>query len=149
MEVHNPTMVESDHCLEQEVCVTADHELDQMHVTDWAKAQREDPVLSAVLDWLKAQKKTDLKAPLAECASSEEGQMILENQQNFMIHQEDLYLCSMSKEETKDLLLSAVPKAHHVTTLNGCHRDAGHQSHDHTLSFLQEHFWWPRLISQM
>ena len=33
----------------------------KMHVTDWAEAQREDPVLSAVLDWLEAQKKTDLK----------------------------------------------------------------------------------------
>ena len=44
-----------------------------MHVTGWAEAQREDPMLSAVLHWLKAQKKTDLKAPLAEHASSNEG----------------------------------------------------------------------------
>ena len=73
MEVHDPTMVESDHCLEQEVHVTTGHVLVQIHVMDWAKAQREDPVLSAVLDWLKAQKKTDLKALLAEHTSSEEG----------------------------------------------------------------------------
>ena len=37
----------------------------QMHVTDWAEVQREDPMLSADLDWLKAQKKTDLKVLLA------------------------------------------------------------------------------------
>ena len=48
----------------------------QMHVTDWTEAQREDLMLSTVLDWLKAQKKTDLKALLTEHASSEEGQMI-------------------------------------------------------------------------
>ena len=36
-----------------------------------------------------------------------------------------------------------VPKAIRVTALNGCHRDADHQGHDHTLSMLQEHFWWP------
>ena len=44
-----------------------------MHVTDWTEAQKEDQVLSAVLDWLEGQKKTDLKALLAEHASSEEG----------------------------------------------------------------------------
>ena len=76
-EVHNPTMVESGHCLEQEVCVATGCALVQMHVTDRADAQREDPILSAVLDWLKAQKETDLKALLVEHASSEEGQMIL------------------------------------------------------------------------
>ena len=48
-----------------------------MHVTDWTEAQKEDPVLKAALDWLEIQKKTDLKAPLADHASSEESQMIL------------------------------------------------------------------------
>ena len=48
-ETHDPTMVESDHCLEQEVHVATGCTLIQMHVTDWAEAQMEDPVLSAVL----------------------------------------------------------------------------------------------------
>ena len=43
----------------------------------------------------------------------------------------------------------AVPKVHWVTTLNGCHWDAGHQGHDHILSLLQECFWWPGMASQM
>ena len=77
--VHNPTVVEGDHGLEQEICVTAGCALVQMQVTDWTEAQREDPVLSAVLDWLEVQKKTDLKALLAGNASSEEGQLILQN----------------------------------------------------------------------
>ena len=47
-------------------------------------------MLSTVLDWLKAQKKTDLKAILAEHASSKEGQLILHNWQNLIIHQEAL-----------------------------------------------------------
>ena len=92
-----------------------------MHVTDWAEAEREDPVLSAVLDWLKAQKQTNLKMLLVEHASSKEGKLVLQNQQNFMIHQGALYLCSMPKGETEDLLLFVVPKAHHVDTLNGWH----------------------------
>ena len=39
-EVHDPAVVKGDHQLEQEVCVAAGHELVQMHVTDWAKAQK-------------------------------------------------------------------------------------------------------------
>ena len=71
--VHNPTVAEVDLSLEKEVHVTTDHTLVQMHVKDWAESQREDSMLSAVLDWLKAQKKTDLKALLVEHASSKEG----------------------------------------------------------------------------
>ena len=95
--VHNPTVVEGDSHLEQEEHVTTGHALVQMHVTDWTEVQKENPMLSAVLDWLKTQKKTDLKDLLAEHASSEEGQLILQNWQNFMIHQGALYLCSMPK----------------------------------------------------
>ena len=53
--VHDLAMVEGDQCLEQEVHVTAVCPLVKTQVTDWAKAQREDPMLSAVLDWLKAE----------------------------------------------------------------------------------------------
>ena len=42
-----------------------------------------------------------------------------------------------------------MPKAHQTATLNGCHQDAGHQGHDHTLSLLQECLWWPRMAKQM
>ena len=124
---HSPR---ADHHLEQEVHVTSGC----MHLCKFmsligAKAQEEDPMLKAkCLDWLQAQKKTDLKALLAEHASSKEGWLILWNSAKFcMIHQGTLYLHSMPKGETEDLLLSVVPKAHCVAALNGCHRDAGHQ----------------------
>ena len=65
-----------------------------------------------------------------------------------MIHQKTLYLCSMPKGENEDLLLFVVPKVHWVATLNGFHRDAGHQGHDHTLSLLQEYFWRPEMTSR-
>ena len=106
-------------------------------------------MLSTVLDWIEAQKKTDLKTLLGEHASSEEGQLILQNQQNFTIHQKALYLCSMPKGESEDLLFFVVPKLHWVATLNGCHSNAGHQGYDLTLSLLQEHFWWPGMANQM
>ena len=147
--VHNPAMVEADHHLEQEVQVTAGCPLVDMHVTDWAKAQTEDLTLSAVLDWLMAQKQTNLKMFFAQHASGEEGKLIIWNQQNFWIHQGALYLCSMPKGKTEDLLLFVVPKVHCVATLNGCHLDAGHQGCYHTVSLLWECFWWPGMNDQV
>ena len=67
---YDPAVVEGDHGIEKEVHVTTGQVL---VVTDWAKTQREDPVLNAVLNWLEAQKKTDLMILLGEHASSKEG----------------------------------------------------------------------------
>ena len=78
-EVHDPTITEGDHDLEQEVHVAAGHLIVQMHITDGTEAQRADPVLSAVLDWLEAQKKTDIKTLLGDHGSNGEGQLILWN----------------------------------------------------------------------
>ena len=72
-ETHDPAVVESDCCLEQEVCIAAGHAQVKMHVMDWAKVHRENPALSAVLHWLGVQKKADLKALLSNHASGEEG----------------------------------------------------------------------------
>ena len=121
----------------------------EMHVTKWATAQKEDPELDAVLQWLESKKKTDLRTLLGEHVSSEEGQMVWRNHQSFTTLQGTLYLHSTPKGENENLLLFMVPKMHQTATLNGCHQDAGHQGSDHTLSLLQEHFWWPGMAKQM
>ena len=72
-EGYDPAVVEGDHGMEKEVCVTAGQVLVEMHVTDWAKTQRKHSVLNAVLKWLEAQKKTDLKTLLGEHVSNKEG----------------------------------------------------------------------------
>ena len=140
MEKDSPAIIENNRCLEEEVHVAAGRVLVEMHVTDWAKAQKEDPELDAVLQWLGSRKKADLRTLLTECIKSKEGQMVRRNCQNFISLQGTLYLHSTPKGEDKDLLLFVVPKAHWTAALNRCHRDAGHQGHTHTLSLLQEHF---------
>ena len=60
------------------------------------------------------------------------------------------YICTQHPNvKPEDLLLFVVPKAHYVATLNGCHRDAGHQGNNHTLSLLWEHFWGLGMANQM
>ena len=50
VECYDPTVVEGDCGVEKEVHGTTGWVLVEMHVTDWAEAQREDPVLNTVLD---------------------------------------------------------------------------------------------------
>ena len=69
----DPTVVQGEHNIGREVYVAAGQVLVKMHVTNWATAQREDPVLNAMLSWSEAQKNTDLTTLLGEHASSEEG----------------------------------------------------------------------------
>ena len=69
-ERENPAIIENDQQLEQEVRVTTGQVLVEMHVTDWAAAQKEDPELNAVLHWLETRKKPDLKTLLGECIMS-------------------------------------------------------------------------------
>ena len=83
VEGENPAIIEGDQQIEKEVWVTAGQVLVEMHVTDWAAAQKEDPDLDAVLQWLESKKKTDLRTLPGECIMSKEGWMVWRNCQNF------------------------------------------------------------------
>ena len=86
-----------------------------------AAAQKEDAELDVFLQWLESRKKADLRTLLGEGVSSEEGQMIWRNRQNFITIRGTLYLRSTPKGENEDLLLFMVPKMHCTAALNGCH----------------------------
>ena len=59
--------------------VTAGQVLVEMHVTNWAVAQKEDPELDEVLQWLESGKKADLRTLLRERIMSKEVQMVWRN----------------------------------------------------------------------
>ena len=115
-----------------------------LYLCSTPKGENED-----LLQWLESRKKADLRTLLREGVLSKDGWMIWRNRQNFTTIHGTLYLCSTPKGENEDLLLFMVPKMHQTTALNGCHQDAGHQGCDHTLSLLQEQFWWPGMAKQM
>ena len=75
-EGHDPAVVEGDHNIEREVCFAAGQVQVKMHMTIWAIAQREDPVLNAVLNWLETQNKSDLMTLLGEHALGKEGRVV-------------------------------------------------------------------------
>ena len=148
-EGEGPAVIEGDQQKETEVWVTTGWVLVEMHFIHWAAVPKEDPKLDVGLQWLESKKKTDLRTLLVGCVSSKVAWTIWRNHQNFTTFRGTLYLCSTPKGENEDLLLFMVSKVHWTAALNGCHRDAGHQGHDHTLSLLQECFWWPGMAKQM
>ena len=115
-EGNNPAVIEGDQQMEKEIWVATGWVLVEMHVTNWAAGQKEDPKLDAVLQWLESKKKTDLRTLLGEYTSSKEGWMVWRYHQNFTTLQGTLYLCSTLKGENEDLLLFVVPKNHLTAT---------------------------------
>ena len=111
-EGEDPAVIKGDQQKEKEVRVTAGQVLVEMHVTNWATAQKEDSELDAVLQWLESKKKTDLRTLLGEYVLNGEGRMVWRNHQNFTTLRGTLYLCSTPKGENEDLLLFMVPKMH-------------------------------------
>ena len=110
VERENPAIIKCDQQLEQEVQVATGQVLVEMHVTDWAAAQREDSKLNAVLQWLGSKKKADLRTLLGECITSKEGQMVWRNCQNFTSLHSNLYLCSNPKGRMRICYSSLYPK---------------------------------------
>ena len=96
-ERENPAVIKGDQQLENELWVAAGQVLVDMHVTDWAAVQKEDPELDAVLQWLGSRNKADLRTLLGKCIMSEEGQIVWRNCQNSTSLQGTLYLHSTPK----------------------------------------------------
>ena len=149
-DVHDPRLVENDLDREEKILVQV-RRLGDLHVTDWARTQREDPSLEVIMDWLKAHKSTDLKELLDNVKDLDKSHAttLYRNRQNFELREGILYLRETPKDEPHDLLLFVVPKEHRQAAINGCHRDAGHQGQIRTRSLLSERFWWPGMERDM
>ena len=122
------------HSIEVSICST--RLSTQMHITDWAKAQHEDPEIEATMDWCcfngrKSQPWTEqlakLKSRLGTKKNSPEGRSILQNADKLTLSGGLLYYRYKPKYQIKEVKCFVVPRAHQRTAIDGCHHDAGHQ----------------------
>ena len=116
----------------------------------WAKAQRENPMLSTVLNWLETTEDRFKGTSGRTHASSKEGNLIVCNWQNFVNSLGGLVpmlqclrvklkiSCSSRCQGTSCCYLEWVPLRHR--SIKGMIE---------TLSFLWKHFWWPGMASQV
>ena len=107
-----------------------------MHVTDWAKAQWEDPEIEATMvDWCHLDKKSEpwmeqlakLKSRLGSKKNTPEGRNILWNADKLTLSGGLLYYRHKPKYQIEEEKCFVVPRAHRRTAIDGCHCDAGHQ----------------------
>ena len=64
-------------------------------------------------------------------------------QKEFTLQDNLLYL-QVTPTNSQDMVsVFVVPTADWQATIDGCHRSAGHQGRDRTLSLMKEQFWWP------
>ena len=124
----------------------------QMHVTDWAEAQCEDPEIKATMDWCCLNKKksepwTEHLAKLRSRPGSKkntpEGRSILQNVDKLTLSGGLLYYRYKPNYQIEEMKCFNVPRAHRRTAINGCHHDAFHQGKKRTESLISDRFWWP------
>ena len=112
---------------------------------DWVESQMKDPVLPTVINWIKRPK--DDKRMLVECltgvASEYEKRYYAARQKEFTIQDNLLYLQATPTNSQDSAPVFVVLEKDRQAAIDGCHRSAGHQGRDHTLSLMKERFWWP------
>ena len=122
--------------------------LSTVHVTDWKKAQKEDPVLYQVVKNLKAPREQFKEAlrPLIEKKSVRD---YVKMKDHLVLKDGLLYLKSYEGKAKEVLFRFVVPKVHRSKALDGCHREAAHQGQKRSLSLLCKRFWWPSMSHEL
>ena len=135
---------------EERVWVSAAHvPKEEMHVINWLKAQNEDPVIRGAIEWMQSGKEKSLKHHLGTLASTPEGLGFISRQKSLVLVNSKLYLKCKLKGEAETTIVFIIPKAHRRKTIDGCHRDTGHQGQNRTASLLLERFWWPGMTLEV
>ena len=112
---------------------------------DWVRAQSHDPVIPQVIKWINLPKEDHRKLEeyLAGVASNYEKPFYVARQKEFALQDNLLYL-QVTPTNSQDMaLVFVVLTWDQQAAIDVCHRSAGHQGHDRTLSLMKERFWWP------
>ena len=119
----------------------------QMHVTDWAEAQHEDPEIESTMDWCHLDKKKSepwtkqlakLKSRLGTKKNTSEGRSIQQNADKLTLSGRLLYYRYKPKYQIEEVKHFIVPRAHRRTAIDGCHHDTGHQGKKRTESLFSD-----------
>ena len=150
-ETANMNVIEEGERVDQEVIVRYNQIVKQhknfrnLANLDWVESQKRDPVIPTVINWVKQPKgdKRTLVECLAGVASEYEKRYYAARQKEFTIQDNLLYLQATPTNSQDSAPVFVVLEKDRQAAIDGCHCSAGHQGHDHTLSLMKEHFWWP------
>ena len=135
----------------EEACLQAT-KLAPMHMVDWVESQDSDPMLATCKKWLRickeipSPKRDALLCELLGWHMEGKGHVLFKVQNSLILDKDLLYLNVTPRGEAEGVATFVVPTDQCHVTLNGVHRDAGHQGQARTLALNQERFWWPTLV---
>ena len=129
----------------------------RIQAPEWRVEQFNDPVLAAVKDWIVAQKASEspkdyprdlLRTALRQHLSEEDSEAYLRQLPRLKMTNGLLYRMGDKQLDDDHAPQFVVPTAYRKRAIDGCHRDAGHQGQNRTISLLQDRFWWPGMVTQ-
>ena len=163
---NNPALVAKHEEFEKELNVQVITMITEKHIKhnltglDWKSLQENDPIIQHILKWkcinsdknTKKDKNTDrctLEEYLLTVVNSYEAKVYGNQQKDFTLLNDMLFINNTLKGSTDTALLFVVPTSKCQAALDLCHQDVGHQDRDRTYSLLKEIFWWPKMRMQM
>ncbi|KAI4875687.1 hypothetical protein NFI96_005150 [Prochilodus magdalenae] len=145
--IHPPVPIE---CLAMEVSAIPEEfsqtdipgscTLPRMSLEDWAREQRQDPVISRVIDIVKERKRLSYRA---KCREDREVQLMLRAMDQFVFSSDVLYRRRVSQGEHSHQLV--LPVKYRKAVLENLHDAVGHMGVERTLDLVRARFYWPRM----
>ena len=122
-----------------ETLTTCPAQMTTLHVTDWKQAQKDDPVLYAILKNLRSPL-GQFKDALKHVLDQKSIRAFVKARENLTMKNGLLYHKLHLKATGEDVWHFVVPKTHCSVALDGCHCEAAYQGQRHSFSLMQEQF---------
>ena len=109
-------------------------------VRDWAKLQREDRVIRAVIKLLEGAT-TDVRG------LDKEGQALWQCRKQLQLRDNILYRKRL--DDGDEVFQLVLPPEFRDQALRGCHDDVGHMGRERTMALLRDRFFWPGMTKSV
>ena len=131
-----------------ETLTTCPAHMTTLHITDWKQAQKDDPVLFAIVKNLRSSL-NQFKDALKHVLHQKSIRAFVKARDNLTMRNGLLYHKLHLKANGADVWHFVVPKTHRSMALDGCHCEATHQGQCRSFSLMQEWFWWPGMAHEL